>query len=145
MVFGVETENKHNGNGQHSEINPLHIRTKGGYIPSRFVTPGVDMSEAITATRIVNENQLNDILSLDAWLCRWKVTAGQQKLLKKTNGLRAVGGFSVAAMLQAHAQIITSEGLGVPTSAKSKKELEETKKHREHRDRNPDEDNSDDM
>jgi hypothetical protein len=92
------------------------------------------MSEAITATRIVNENQLNNILRLDAKLERFHVTQGQQTLLKKVNGMRAIGGYSVAAMLQAHTQILVPEGLGVDTSKKSKKEMQEIKKHRERRD-----------
>ena len=104
-------------------------------IPSRFIKPAANVNEAVAGTRFVDRNELNNILALDAWLCRWGVTLGQVKLLKTCNGLRSIGGFSVAQMLQAHTQIITGEGLGVPTGKKSAKDLDEVKRHRERRDK----------
>jgi len=135
-MSAVDTEENdgRSGNDTSNTWQAFHRKTKGSDVPGRFVTPGSDMSEAITATRIVNENQLNNILRLDAKLERFHVTQGQQTLLKKVNGMRAIGGYSVAGMLQAHTQILVPEGLGVDTSKKSKKEMQEIKKHRERRD-----------
>ena len=112
-------------------------------IPSRFIKPAVNVNEAVAGTRFVDRNELNNILALDAWLCRWGVTLGQVKLLKTCNGLRSIGGFSVAQMLQAHTQIITSEGLGVPLGKKSRDEVDDVKRHRQRRDQDgPQDDDS---
>ena len=91
-MSAVDTEENdgRSGNDTSNTWQAFHRKTKGSDVPGRFVTPGSDMSEAITATRIVNENQLNNILRLDAKLERFHVTQGQQTLLKKVNGMPAI-------------------------------------------------------
>ncbi|HUC89944.1 MAG TPA: hypothetical protein VMR45_04015 [Patescibacteria group bacterium] len=144
-MYEPEIGSNHNGNGHEGGVSvPLHVRTRSTDVPGRFVTPGSTMGEALTGTRIVDENQLNNILALDAWLFRWGVTSGQDKLIKKTNGLRSIGGYSIAAMLQAHTQIIVPEGLGVKAGSKSKRDLEEVKRRREGRNKDDEQARDDD-
>jgi hypothetical protein len=123
-----------NGNGQRPMSVPFHVRTASHDVPSRFIQPSDTMRGAVTGTRLIDENQLNNIIALNAWCVRWGVQAGIDKLLEKTNGLRSLSGYSIAAMLQAHTQIITSEGLGVPLGKKSRQEVDDVKRHRQRRD-----------
>jgi hypothetical protein len=84
--YGEEVDSSDVAERGSDHVEGMHIRTKQSDVPGRFVTPGGDMSESLTGTRLVDENQLNNILALDAWLERWSVEKGIQKLIKKCNG-----------------------------------------------------------
>jgi len=132
-MYGTDTElgSNHNGGGEQQPI--FHRRTKSGDVAGRFVTPGSNMSDAITSTYIVNDNQLNNIIRLWHKAVKWGVKSAQTDLLIKVNGMRSQDGRSILAMLQSSAQILVPEwGMG-NISKKSKKDMETVKKNRESR------------
>jgi len=110
----------------------FHRRGKSGDVAGRFIQPGSTMSDAITSTYIVSENQLNNIIRLWHKAQKWGVVAAQNDLLIKVNGLRSQDGRSILAMLMSSAQILVPEW-GAEVSKKSKKDLETIKKSRENR------------
>ena len=132
-MYGTDTETGSNNNGAGERQPIFHRRSKSGDVAGRFISPGPTMSEAITSTYIVSENQLNNIIRLWHKAVKWNVKSAQADLLIKVNGMRSQDGRSILAMLMSSAQILVPEwGMG-NVSKKSKKDMETVKKNRENR------------
>jgi hypothetical protein len=90
------------------------------------------MNDAVTATYIASDNELNNIIRLWHKAQKWHVQAAMNDLLIKVNGARSKDGRSILAMLMSSAQILVPEW-GAEVSKKSKDNLETIKRTREQR------------
>jgi len=127
----LDTDNRLNETSGGTSPYPFHRRSKTGDVAGRFTAPGTTMSEAITSTIIVNDNQLNNIIRLWHKAVKWNVRAAQNDLLIKVNGMRSQDGRSILAMLQSSAQILVPEWGMSGISKKSQKDMDMVKKSRE--------------
>src|SRR5208283_1745201 len=123
--------NGSNGRGS-SDQQVFHRRSKSGDVAGRFVQPGQTMTDAITQTYLVSDNELNNIIRLWHKAQKWHVVAAMDDLLIKVNGARSKDGRSILAMLMSSAQILVPEW-GAEVSKKSKDNMETIKKSREQR------------
>ena len=105
---------------------------KTGDVASRFIRPAETMNDAVTATYIASDNELNNIIRLWHKAQKWHVQAAMNDLLIKVNGARSKDGRSILAMLMSSAQILVPEW-GAEVSKKSKDNLETIKRTREQR------------
>jgi hypothetical protein len=123
-----------NNNGHNTEIpqDVFHQSSREGDVATRFTTPGANMSDAITATYIASDNELNNIIRLWHKAQKWHVQAAINDLLIKVNGARSKDGRSILAMLMSSAQILVPEW-GAEVSKKSRDNMETIKKNRERR------------
>ena len=126
-----------NGAGGPRPIPPLetkifHESGETGDVASRFIRPAETMNDAVTATYIASDNELNNIIRLWHKAQKWHVQAAMNDLLIKVNGARSKDGRSILAMLMSSAQILVPEW-GAEVSKKSKDNLETIKRTREQR------------
>jgi hypothetical protein len=114
---------------QHNETGV--VQTVGdSQIPHKLLSPGWDLHEAGVMTRLVDENQVNDVTRLFDWLKEFQVEEGLETLRFWLNLKRSVEGRASIWALMGHTQILSPTALGIKLSKEESRNLEDIQRGR---------------
>ena len=98
-----------------------------------FITPGLSHNETIAKTKIIDQNELNDITRLVDWMEDFEDAEGLKTVNFWLNGKNSIGGYSSILALMGRTQIFSPSAAGVKLSKEESKYFDDLHKDRERR------------
>ena len=122
-----------------NEGGVVRINTEGS-IDREFITSGMSPDETISKTKLLDQNELNDLTRYYDWLEDFDDEEGLNALNFWLNGKRSIGGYNLIHALFSKVGIVSPEALGVMMSSQAAKAINKYQEERNRR-RNAGDDN----